>query len=239
MESKHEVSGQFTESQTTTTLVQQSNPRLCQQCQGWGQWSGVDNVENPMQYHVPYQVLLQNIDCLVCKCVLTVAKAWARESACLRSTPESELVVYVQGPFYLDQLFSSPQTARHRLDLSDPAYLTIVLWVKLDVEAQGGEGESPSGDLGYGSSSLSQRHKKSPPFLTSTPQFIAYYTRDRIPTLCDIKPWNEPYFQVAVLKEWIQNCQINHGNKCAGSYQGGRSISIKSFICQLSSHLYR
>lgn len=213
------------DSQVQGEQVEQYNSQLCQQCQGWSQWSGIDKYETPMQYDVSCRDLLRNDHCLVCKCVLGVINVRIQWSTPVQDIQESEILIRISGPFYLDQFVSS-QTSQYRIDSLDTTHITIPLWVQLEVEIHRDERVLSQGDLGNGKDSPFQTPKRPPPIITSTPQLRAYYVKGGTPQLCDLKHWEEPYFKVQTLREWIRNCQTCHGGHCSSTSRRGKLSTV-------------
>ena len=204
-------------------------PHLCGQCKEWDEWSGIFAAEFGMWYRVTYQDLSQNTYCLVCKLVLDVVKARVRCCDDLQGPLESQVAaVHIKAPFYLDQLWAGgTDAALRRVDLTNATYLIIPLWLDIDIEIQGEiPPPVPPRNTLTGSNSILRRPKSIlDRHLKSTPLVRAYYRRDASSMLCDLKSWDVPYFEVAALREWINNCQANHGDQCGRAHHS-RTFNI-------------
>jgi hypothetical protein len=88
-----------------------------------------------------------------------------------------------------------------RIDSSDPLEVVIRLIRSLQVSFERGPEDAFSDIKDFG----------------LTPQFCLHYPKYNHPHLTSIDPWEVAFFDVSMLKVWLQHCVEVHGSQCVGT----------------------
>lgn len=187
------------------------NPLLCQRCQPWDNvWTwdnepGRDDARN-------LQELSRQTNCLMCCILTTVIKTRRSNSEILQKWPESKVSVRQRGPFFLDESVG-PLESPTRVDSTDPSKTIIRLILELEITFLSEESKLHEMSAEAQSKYSDQKAMSK---ITLTPQFCFHYSADVKPHLTGIEPWEIPFFDVSLLRTWLQGCEAVHGSSCVG-----------------------
>lgn len=174
------------------------NPLLCKQCQPWDNPWGFEPRRGP---YSNLGELFSNADCVISQAILKAVNSRLKESESFEQWPITRVFVRNDGPFFLDTGYY-PAYHPSREDLTDPAKTAIRLVMNLQVSMLLKDQRSPE-DINNAASSI-----------TMTPQFCLYYSTSAAPHFASIEPWEVPFFDISLLRTWLQGCERVHGSQC-------------------------
>ena len=183
------------------------NQLLCGQCQPWDNPWGF---EPQIGAYSNLGELSSNADCMICQVMVKVVNSRLKESELLEQWPTTRVFIRNDGPFFLDTGYY-PAYHPSREHLADPTKTAIRLVMSLHVSMLL-EDQRPPEDIYNAASSI-----------TLTPQFCLYYSTGAAPCLVCIEPWEVPFFDISLLRTWLQGCESVHGSQCI--WDGYRLIS--------------
>ncbi|XXG97884.1 hypothetical protein Hte_004198 [Hypoxylon texense] len=200
---------------------------LCQRCQAWGKinihsiaYRGIETEPfTTCRENTSVEQLAGNPRCALCAAVLDAYYEYSQALPSLQSWPPQLITVEISGPFYMDQDFQDGKKLSRQADVSDPNYLVVRTLLRLQVkclplenlEKHDGEQGSTKQE-GQVATATDEVHQPQP--FTITPQFKMKYSNEETPVLCAIEGWETPYFDVQVLRNWLQYCDDFHGTQC-------------------------
>ncbi|KAM0420898.1 hypothetical protein ACHAPT_011287 [Fusarium lateritium] len=192
---------------TVAAATRSTNPLLCDKCQIW---DNVDSYAEWWDYDYEAFVLLQDvpdsIQCIICKAAMAAVAARTSQM----SIPSTSRVLFRNdGPYFLDYDTGDPSNAiSHRIDTSDPAESVVRLLMGLVIKL---ESMIPTAPTKAGAEDAELR---------VTPQFCLRYQNSGTHTsLKSVEPWEVPFFDVSLLKQWVRGCTKLHGAECKSNIQ--------------------
>lgn len=169
------------------------NPLLCSGCQAWNN-AGTFFEQYPKSFTV-VQGPLDNVPCIVCKAAMEAIAARISHMG----IPQTSWVIFRNdGPFYA-------QKTRLRMDTSDPEEGVVRLFMSLRVMEWSSVPTLPTED------------EIEPTQFEMTPQFrLRFRLTGAHKMLRSVEPWEAPFFDISLLKQWIRDCTERHGAACKG-----------------------
>ncbi|KAI1204558.1 HET-domain-containing protein [Annulohypoxylon truncatum] len=208
---------------------------LCQRCQRWGQinihnmtYGNIikqrSDTSTTIREYVDVEQLIQHPNCAMCTSILHVYYMRSQVIPHLQSWPARHIVISITGPFYLDRGVSpGGRIIRRRPNLSDPNYIVVRTFLKLEVKALPYENSEDGKEESYfircdGQADVpSDEVRNAPTQFTTTPQFMMKYSNETVPVLCDMKEWEVCFFDIQLLGNWLNHCSEVHGKQCVNS----------------------
>lgn len=167
------------------------NPLLCNKCQCWNDvgllCSALMPEDGSSYWHVRFDIPLHtppDPKCLICDAVFAAANArlaWERDQG--RVYPEA-IAASHRGPVFVDDHYS----CGYRVDYSQSSEFRLWLIIYIEIRREG-----------WG-----------PSMLDIAPRFCLRHSK-AVPTqLISVEPWESPFFNIGLLKNWIHTCERNH-----------------------------
>ncbi len=205
------------------------NPLLCQQCQYLNDPSTTashNSAYPSTSSPVDLGELLQKVDCIVCQAISRAVEAQRKGFRNLRDLPASRIFVRNDGPSFLENRYDF--TPDDRYDTHDPRKLVIRAIMNLTITVPPetpSESACVSGHLVAAPFLPDQDFESSVPGYTEpsleefreyrvTPQYSLVYSPGGQSDLVRIEPWEVPYFDIALLRSWVRDCEMFHGDQC-------------------------
>ncbi|KAL0943056.1 uncharacterized protein CTRU02_200942 [Colletotrichum truncatum] len=190
--------------------TESQNSLLCNSCQEWSQWTGIEEYGSPLQYSVSYNHLVENtFECLICNFIISRINAW--ENSKQQNLEKAKLDVGILGPFYFDTKVPEPEPLYERLDTSDSSSDTVSrVWVQLSVTQR----ENSPG------SHEQQDTRRDVPLCTITPSLLLHYSKVEggKGQLWGVADGEVRFIDLDLMRGWIRDCENSHGEKCVGKY---------------------
>lgn len=185
------------------------NLLLCRECQIWDDiWA----VGVRLRVATSLEDRSYNKDCLVCRIIVqAVSTRRAALPPPQNAWPDSRVSIIERGPFFLDNGVW-PTKHESRIDESDPVQIVVRCLVKLSVRLAKGESPWLEASMDF----------------EMSPQLSFIYSRGGTVKLIEVGLWENPFFDVELLKTWLKGCEAIHDNRCLSD---GRSSSSK-FLCE-------
>jgi hypothetical protein len=175
------------------------NPLLCKGCQKW------DNVdffnEKPVWFFRPSATLDQlaaNPLCMVC----TIVKSSVESR--LPTVGVSDLTVRIDDPQpicpVLDLSSKGKTSMLSQVSISDSTEIEVRVLLFLGVQV-------------YSKLQTSASKINEPTCFWVQPQVLFVYSKSNS-HLVSVQPWETPFFDIALLREWVRGCADLHGEQC-------------------------
>jgi hypothetical protein len=188
-----------------------SNPHLCQECQYLNDpLATVDYIGPYVNGHpVDLQSLSRRQNCIMCRAVFVAVDGFRQGVASLKELPLHRILVKNNGLRFLDD--ESIFTPMQRIDMRNPTRKVIRLIMNLHI---GSRTDSKSFCMHPELSALPESLQTLPGHFDIPPQFCLVYSQGPQSELVSIEPWEVPYFDVSLLRDWLRDCENLHQGQC-------------------------
>jgi hypothetical protein len=189
-----------------TTKAAHYNPLLCQECQIWNDTSRLIRHFHRKSTGPHLKGRIDNrsnvletagISCLVCNAAFAAARARLASSREPNApcTGTDEVYIVIGGPILLEDSHSVGRS----LDNSQPgqSILRIAIQVRICL---------PQSDY--------------PNLLWMKPRFCLRYTTSSPVRLVSLEPWDHPFFDIGLLRQWIHTCEDIHEEQAIAPVKG-------------------
>ncbi|KAI1761582.1 HET-domain-containing protein [Hypoxylon sp. FL1150] len=181
---------------------------LCQRCQPWGQINihsivngdTVTATRTPIMEYTTVKQLMKDSQCTLCLIILEAYHERVEEFPSLQSCPPDRIDIYIEGPYYTDCNNQWPAGLTRQPDVSNPNYIVVKTFLHLEITMTTDRAHKAQFDI--------------------TPQFKMKYSNKETPVLCGIEWWEIPHFDVKVVRDWLEHCNVHHGTQCVAKVNG-------------------
>ncbi|OTB04631.1 hypothetical protein M426DRAFT_320746 [Hypoxylon sp. CI-4A] len=220
---------------------------LCQRCIdiGWDQITihnmtieGIrsqrGDISTTIQDYVSIKQLAESPHCALCISVLNAYSARSQVHPQLHSWPPHRIVIYLSGPFYLDEGVDHNGNILPRIpDLSDPDCIVIKMFLSIEVRCLPWKDPSEAVSEQYiftkkvGQVDVPIKEvSNAPTQFTATPQFEMRYSNQSPPVLLGIDEWEVSFFDIEMIKGWLRHCDDAHGIQCMDREIGNADFPV-------------
>lgn len=165
------------------------NPRLCARCQGWNEMDRLGTISSTLTL----EELSQNSTCLMCQFAVSKVKL-CLEGAGWNEVLAADVTVSEKGPF----LMEGGDMVEYCKASPASSTTTAQMFIWFHIEATSTACEAP----GITSALILQCQVT-----------LSYSTGDP-PQLLSIIPWDKPTFDLGLMRQWLDGCELLHGPAC-------------------------